>query len=99
MRTNPPMTPPQRRSRLRRWAILVSGWIFVFVGVLGIILPILHGILFLAIGAYLLSLESPWAKRIMDRAFVRYPRLKSTFHEARRRATRMAIRIRRRFSR
>ena len=40
---------------VRRMLILSAGWFFVVLGILGIFLPILQGILFLAIGLILLS--------------------------------------------
>ncbi len=82
-----------RRSRLRRLLILAAGWVMVVFGVIGLFLPILQGVLFLAIGFYLLSLESPWAKRKMEQFQARYPKLHDTFEEARERAARMARRI------
>jgi uncharacterized protein len=81
--------------RLRRFAILAAGWIFVVLGVLGLFLPILQGILFLAIGFYLLSLESPWARRFIEKMRQRYPRLGGTFDTAQLRAVRVARRFRR----
>ena len=93
----PVANPPKPyRPRWKRFLILVSGWGFVFLGVLGIFLPILQGILFLAIGFYLLSLESPWARRLMDKMQRRYPKLGATLEEARLRAARYARKIRRR---
>lgn len=93
----PKGSPPKRiRSRWKRLLILVSGWGFIFLGILGIFLPILQGILFLAIGFYLLSLESPWAHRKMEQMRERYPKLGATFDEARLRAARFARKIRRR---
>jgi len=96
--TNPPNdSPPKRiRSRWKRLLILILGWGFVFLGILGLFLPILQGILFLAIGFYLLSLESPWVHRKMEQMRERYPKLGATFDEARLRAARVARKIRRR---
>ncbi len=96
--TNQPKdSPPKRiRSRWKRLLILISGWGFIFLGVLGLFLPILQGILFLAIGFYLLSLESPWAHRKIEQMRERYPKLGATFDEARLRAARFARKIRRR---
>jgi len=44
----------------KRILLDVFGWLFVLLGVLGIFLPFLQGIVFLVLGAYLLSLHSPW---------------------------------------
>ena len=65
----------------------------VFVGVIGLFLPILQGVLCLAVGFYLLSLENRWAKRKMDQFQARYPKLHDTFEKARERAARVALRI------
>lgn len=85
--------PARRRPRWKRWLILVTGWFFMFLGVLGLFLPILQGVLFLAIGSYMLSLESPWVRRKMLQFQRRYPKLNSTLEEARVRAARMARKI------
>jgi hypothetical protein len=82
------------RSRWKRFLILVTGWLFVLLGILGLFLPILQGILFLAIGFYLLSLESPWVHRRMVQVRERYPRFGATMDDARVRAARIARRIR-----
>ena len=85
--------PARRRPRWKRWLILISGWAFIFLGILGLFLPILQGILFLAIGSYLLSLESPWVRRKMLQMQRRYPKLGATLEEARIRAARYARKI------
>ena len=78
-------------------AILTFGWAFIVLGILGLFLPILQGILFLAIGGMLLSMESPTAKRLMDRLRVRYPVLDRAAVGAQKRTANMVARIRRRF--
>ena len=85
--------PARRRPRWKRLLILASGWFFIFIGILGVILPILQGVLFLAIGSYLLSLESPWVRRKMLMLQRRYPKLSATLDEARLRAARYARKI------
>ena len=52
--------------RVKRYAILILGWVFIFLGILGLFLPILQGILFLTIGLILLSRESVWAAAKLD---------------------------------
>ena len=93
----PAKQPPPKRSPFRRFLILASGWFFIVLGILGLFLPILQGILFLAIGAYLLSLESPMARRFIERMRRRYPRLGETFDTARGRAAHVLHRINARF--
>ncbi len=85
--------PARRRPRWKRWLILITGWFFIFLGILGLFLPILQGVLFLAVGAYLLSLESPWVRKKLLQFQRRYPKLGATLEEARLRAARVARRI------
>jgi uncharacterized membrane protein YbaN (DUF454 family) len=78
-------------------AILVFGWAFIVLGILGLFLPILQGILFLAIGGMLLSMESPWAQRVMERLRTRFPVLDRTAIAAQKRTQSIVARIRGRF--
>jgi uncharacterized membrane protein YbaN (DUF454 family) len=72
---------------MKRWWKLAVGWAFVALGVLGLVLPILQGVLFLAIGLTILSRESPWAKKQLDRLRRRHPEWSATFDRAADRAT------------
>ena len=83
-----------KRSWLARMTILTFGWIFIVLGVLGLFLPILQGILFLAIGGMLLSLESPWAQRIIERLRTRYPAVDKAMIAAQKRTNSIVARIR-----
>jgi hypothetical protein len=78
---------PRKRARWKRWLRLIIGWKFVILGVLGLFLPFLQGILFLAIGLAILAPESPWAQRQLDRLRRRYPQMSATFDRAMQRAS------------
>jgi len=54
---------------------LILGWTLVFLGILGLFLPILQGVLFLVLGFALLSTESEWVRKKIDALAVRYPKL------------------------
>ena len=64
--------------RIRHYVILTLGWFFIFLGILGLFLPILQGILFLCIGALLLSGESPRMRLLIMKLGRRYPKFRST---------------------
>jgi uncharacterized membrane protein YbaN (DUF454 family) len=51
------------------WRILrlTAGWSLIVVGVIGLFLPILQGILFIASGLAVLSTESRWARALLQR--------------------------------
>lgn len=60
--------------RLKYWLLNIFGWIFLVLGILGLVLPG-PGILSILIGLYLLSHSSPWAKRLLTKLRQRYPKL------------------------
>lgn len=52
----------------------VVGYAFLVLGVIGLVVPILQGFLFLAIGMIILGKTAPWAERLLERFRQRYPR-------------------------
>ncbi len=74
-------------SKAKRWAVLGLGWGFLFLGVIGIFLPILQGGLFLFIGLMLLAREWEPAQRWLLRLRRRFPRMAATMDAAERRAS------------
>lgn len=79
--------------RVRSIVIQTLGWIFLVLGVLGLFLPVLQGILFLAIGMVLLSYESPWFKARLIRLEKRFPKYERKIREARIRAMLVVRRV------
>jgi uncharacterized protein len=77
-----------RRSNTswKRFLLRLTGWMFIFLGILGIFLPILQGILFLLVGMYILGRVSPrmrlWRMRLRRKARDRYPSWTGKFEEA-----------------
>jgi len=51
-----------------------AGYAFLVLGVIGLVVPILQGLLFLAIGMIILAKTAPWAERVLQRFRTRYPR-------------------------
>lgn len=78
-----PATPRRRKNPVRRLVIMVAGWSFMVLGVLGLFLPILQGVLFLAIGLILLSSVSPRIRLLRQRLCKRYPTLGKHMESAR----------------
>lgn len=52
---------------LNKTATLAVGWTLIPLGILGLVLPILQGTLFLVLGLYLISRHSNWAHRLLMR--------------------------------
>jgi uncharacterized membrane protein YbaN (DUF454 family) len=83
----------ERKAKLKRLAIYWSGWGFIVLGILGIVLPVLQGILFLLIGLTLLSNSSPRAARILQGLRDRFPKLSKLADEATVKAKEVQTRI------
>ena len=61
-------------DRLKKIGILIVGWLFIGLGILGLFLPILQGILFIMIGLAILSTRSELVKRFLKHLEDRYPK-------------------------
>ena len=77
----------------RHYLMLALGWVFIFLGILGLFLPILQGILFLAIGMIILSRRSPRVRLLVRKLAKRYPAFGRALVEARSRADRLRQRF------
>ena len=64
-------------ARLKRLALIVTGWLFIAFGIVGLFLPVLQGILFLLVGLVILSAEYHWARRLLGKLRSRFPKLDS----------------------
>ncbi len=66
------LADPNVKAMLR----LIFGWIFIVLGVVGLFLPVLQGILFIAVGIALLAHHIPLFARIRNATYSRFPKLK-----------------------
>lgn len=68
---------------MRRLARISFGVILIFLGLPGLVLPILQGWLFLALGALLLSVDIPFFDRVVQWLEARVPRIKKPLEHVR----------------
>jgi uncharacterized protein len=90
---------PEPRPRWQRPLTIAAGWLFIVLGIAGLVLPFLQGILFLLVGLMLLSREQHWAGRLMRRLRARFPRLTAKVDEAEAYVARLGRRLRDRLRR
>lgn len=57
--------------------VTVCGYLFLLLGVIGAVLPIMQGWFFFLIGLVLLSKTTPWARRWLHKLRLRFPKLAS----------------------
>ncbi len=62
-----------------RFGLMTLGIIFLFLGIIGLFIPIMQGILFLIIGIYLLTITSKRCKALLERVLARYPKTKKMY--------------------
>lgn len=70
------------KAFVKRVLVLVVGWGFILLGILGLFLPVLQGILFLVIGLIILSSEYVWAHHLLARLRQRFPKISRIADEA-----------------
>jgi uncharacterized protein len=71
---------------IKRIGLLVAGWGFILLGIVGLFLPVLQGILFILIGLIILSSEYVWAHHLLEKVKQRFPGVARKSHEATARA-------------
>jgi uncharacterized membrane protein YbaN (DUF454 family) len=59
----------------KRILVLVMGWGFILLGIVGLVLPVLQGVLFLVIGLLILSSEYVWAHHLLARLRQYFPKI------------------------
>ncbi len=74
------------QKMVKKAIVLMLGWGFVALGVIGLFLPVLQGILFILIGLLILSTEYVWAHRLLQRVRTRFPAIASKCDDAKVRA-------------
>jgi uncharacterized membrane protein YbaN (DUF454 family) len=60
---------------IKRIGLLIIGWLFIGLGVIGLFLPFMQGILFILIGLAILSSRSEIIRRFLKHLEERHPRL------------------------
>jgi uncharacterized protein len=70
------------QTRAKKIILLLCGWGFILLGVIGLFLPSLQGVLFLLIGLLILSSEYVWAHRLLLKIRNRFPAVARRWDEA-----------------
>jgi len=81
-------------TALKRLLILLIGWGFILLGIVGLFLPILQGILFILVGLIILSSEYVWAHHLLGKLKRRFPGVARRSHDASSKAKVWLVRLR-----
>ena len=63
------------KSRVKRILVLIVGWGFILLGIVGLVLPFLQGVLFIAVGLVILSSQYAPARLLLRKLRARFPRV------------------------
>jgi uncharacterized protein len=70
------------KSLTKRVLVLIAGWGFILLGIVGLFLPVLQGVLFLLVGLIILSSEYVWAHHWLAKLRQRFPKIGRTADRA-----------------
>ncbi len=63
------------QSQLERVALVGLGWVFICLGIVGLVLPVVPGALLIVVGALMVNPQWEWLRRMLETCRVRFPRL------------------------
>jgi uncharacterized protein len=75
------------KAHTKRIFVLIAGWSFLLLGIVGLILPFLQGVLFILVGLIILSSQYAWARRLLVKLRERFPKTSRVSHEVAANAT------------
>jgi uncharacterized membrane protein YbaN (DUF454 family) len=81
------------QTKAKKTILVLFGWVFILLGVIGLFLPILQGVLFLLIGLLILSSEYVWAHRLLLKIRNRFPAVAKRLDEAQIKAHKLIAKI------
>jgi uncharacterized membrane protein YbaN (DUF454 family) len=64
---------------LQRVAIIALGWVFICLGIVGLVLPVVPGAILIVVGALMVNPQWAWLRRMLKKCRVRFPVLTPTF--------------------
>jgi uncharacterized membrane protein YbaN (DUF454 family) len=67
------------QNQLERVALVVLGRVFICLGVVGLVLPVVPGAILIVVGALMVNPQWEWLRRMLKKCRVRFPDLTPGF--------------------
>jgi uncharacterized membrane protein YbaN (DUF454 family) len=67
------------QKQLQRVAVIALGWVFICLGIVGLVLPVVPGAVLIVVGALMLNPQWAWLRRMLEKCRVRFPVLAPAF--------------------
>lgn len=73
------------KQSIKRWTLIILGWLFIFAGVAFGWLPVIPGFVLILLGLAILSTEYVWAHHVLQHVRRRFPKTSARLDVAHRR--------------
>src|ERR1700722_15911162 len=60
-------------KRLQRVSVIALGWVFICLGIVGLVLPVVPGAVLIVVGALMVNPQLAWLRRMLEKCRVRFP--------------------------
>ena len=64
---------------LQRAAVIALGWVFIYLGIVGLVVPVVPGAVLIVVGALMVNPQWAWLRRMLEKCRVRFPVLERAF--------------------
>ena len=67
------------QNQLERVALVALGWVFICLGIVGLVVPVVPGAVLIVVGALMVNPQCAWLRRMLETCRVRFPVLAPAF--------------------
>jgi hypothetical protein len=67
------------QKQLQRVSVIALGWVFICLGIVGLVLPVVPGAVLIVVGALMVNPQLAWLRRTLEKCRVRFPVLAPAF--------------------
>ncbi|HVR22385.1 MAG TPA: hypothetical protein VMU26_03615 [Candidatus Polarisedimenticolia bacterium] len=67
------------QKQLQRVGVIALGWVFICLGIVGLVLPVVPGVVLIVVGALMVNPQWAWLRRMLEKYRVRFPVLAPAF--------------------
>jgi uncharacterized membrane protein YbaN (DUF454 family) len=61
------------QKQLQRVSVIALGWVFICLGIVGLVLPVVPGVVLIVVGALMVNPQLAWLRRMLEKCRVRFP--------------------------
>jgi len=62
-----------KSPKLQRFGVVALGWALIFLGIVGLVLPVVPGTVLMVFGVLMVNPQCMWLRRMLEKCQVRFP--------------------------